>query len=110
MAMLLHVRAKSRRATFELNLPDETTFYKCIEAVINRRVGNFRHRAFGADENFLCRRVIAFLHDHVIDVLALRREPKAAGVQSFTEILTGFFLDYAHRINKISMGLNRVKI
>jgi hypothetical protein len=43
-------------------------------------------------------------------VLALRREPKAAGVQSFTEILTGFFLDYAHRINKISMGLNRVKI
>ena len=93
-----------------LDLPDETAFHERVEAIVNGRVGNLRHRAFGADENFLCRRVIAFLHDHVIDVLALRREPKAAGVQSFTEILTGFFLDYAHRINKISMGLNRVKI
>ena len=95
--MLLHVRAKSRRATFELNLPDETTFYKRIEAVINRRVGNFRHRAFGADKNFLRRRMVALLHDHVIDVLALRRETKAAGVQPFGQAVLRFAVcGYAH--------------
>jgi len=37
------------------------------------------------------------LHDHVIDVLALRRETKAAGVQPFGQAVLRFAVcGYAH--------------
>lgn len=108
--MLLHVRAETRRAAFELDLPDEAALHERIKAIINRRVGNLRHRLFRADENFLGGRMIAFLRDHVVNVLALRREPKAAGVQPFAEILVWFFLDRVHGKGKISRNTKSVKI
>jgi hypothetical protein len=110
MAMLLHVRAKARRAAFKLHLPDEATLHERIQTIINRRVRNLRHRLFRADENFFRRRMIALLHDHVIDVLALRRETKAAGVQPLAEFAAQFFLDHAHRKGKINMNPSCVKI
>ena len=97
MAMLLHVRAKPRRATFQLNLADEAALHERIEAIINRRVRNLRHRAFRADENLLRRRMVALLHDHVVNMLALRRETKAARAQPFSQVMLGFAIwDCAH--------------
>ena len=90
MAMLLHVRAEPRRAAFELHLTDEAALHERIEAVINRRVGNLRHRLFCADENFLRRRMIALVHDHVVDMLALRREAEAARAQPFGQVMPCF--------------------
>ena len=36
--------------------------------------------------------MVALLRDYVIDVLALRRETKAAGAQPFGQVLLGFAL------------------
>ena len=97
MAMLLHVRTKPRRAAFQLHLANEAAFHERVEAVVNRRMGNFRHRLLRAHENFLRRRMVALLHDHVIDVLALWRETKAARAQLFSQVLLGFTVgDDAH--------------
>ena len=76
--MLVHVRAKARRAAVQRDLPGQAALYQRVEAVVNRGVGNLRHRAFGADENLLGGRVIALLQQHVIDLLPLRREPEPA--------------------------------
>ena len=81
MAVLVHVRAKARRAAVQRHLPGQPAFYQRVEAVVNRGVGNLRHRSLGADENFLGGRMIALVQQHVIDLLALRREAQTAGVQ-----------------------------
>ena len=108
--MLVHVRAETRRTAFELNLADEAAFYKRIETVINRRVGNLRHLSLGADENLLGGRVIALVEQHVIDLLPLRREPETAGVQPCAEFVADIFLDRAHDTGKIYVNPKRVKI
>jgi hypothetical protein len=54
--------------------------------------------------------VIAFLEQHVIDLLPLRREPKPARVQPFGQTAIQFFLDLAHDIGKICMNPKSVKI
>ena len=61
VAMLLHVRAKTRRPAVDVHLPRHTALHQRVEAVVNRRHGNIGHLAFGADENFLGRRMIALL-------------------------------------------------
>ena len=58
-----------------------------IEAVIDRRVGNLRHRLLGADENLLGGRMVALVEQHVIDLLALRREAQAGRTQLFGQVL-----------------------
>lgn len=108
--MLLHVRAKPRRAAFELDLANKTALHERIETIINRRMGNLRHRLLRADENFLGGRMIALLHDHVINVLALRREAKTAGGQSRAEIIICFSLDCIHGKAKIAVSHEPVKI
>jgi len=90
MAMLLHVRAEPRRSAFQLDLADEAALHERVEAVIDRCMGNFRHRLFCADENFLRRRMIALVHDHVINVLALRRETETAGAQPLGQVMLRF--------------------
>ena len=62
-----------------MNLPGQPAFDQRVEAIVNRGVGNLRHRALGADEDLLGGRMIALLQQHVIDLLPLRREPQAAG-------------------------------
>ena len=88
--MLLHVRAKPRCASFKLDLPDEAALHERIKAIVNRRVRNLRHRPFRADENFLRRGMVAFLDDHVIDVLALRRETETARAQPLGQVMLCF--------------------
>jgi hypothetical protein len=93
MAMLLHVRAEAGCAAFQLHLTDQAAFREGIEAVVNRRVRNLRHRLLGADKNFLGGRMVALVQDYVINMLALGREPKAAGAQPFGQVLLGFAVD-----------------
>ena len=88
--MLLHVWAKPRCAAFKLDLTHEAALHQRIEAIVNRRVRNFRHHALGADKNFLGGGVIALVHEHVIDMLTLRRETKTARAQPFGQVLLGF--------------------
>ena len=74
-----------------VHLPGQTAFYQRVEAVVNRRVGNLRHRAFGADEDLLGGRMIALLEQHVIDLLPLRREPETARVQPLAQTVILIF-------------------
>jgi len=90
MAMLVHVRAKARRAAIQLHLADESAFHERIERVVNRRVRNLRHLLFRADKNFIRRRMIALLHQHVINALALRRKTEAARVQTLADVISLF--------------------
>ena len=110
MAMLVHVRAKARRAAVQRHLPGQAALYQRVEAVVNRRVRNLRHRALGADENLLGGRMIALLEQHVINLLPLRREPETARVQPLGQTAIQIFLDHAHRRSKISMNPKYVKI
>ncbi len=75
-----------------VHLPRQAAFHQRIEAVINRRVGNLRHLLFGADENFLGGRMIALLQQHVIDLLALRREAQTGRAQLFGQVLFVFVM------------------
>lgn len=84
--MLVHVRAKARRAALQLNLPDKTAFHERTKRVIDRGVRNFWHLLFGANENFISGWMVALLHEHIIDLLPLRRETKAARLQPPAEI------------------------
>ena len=54
---------------------------------------------FGADENLLRGRMIALLQQHVIDVLALRREPEPARVQAFGQLPIQFVVAGGHHGN-----------
>ena len=92
MAVLLHIRTEARRPAFELDLPREATFDERAEAVINRRVGNFRHRLLGADENLLRRGMVALVQQHVIHRTPLWREPKATRRQLVVQVAVGFEL------------------
>lgn len=53
--------------------------------------------------------MIALVQNHVINVLALRRETKTARVQPLAEILIQFFLNRAHKI-KLEAKPSAVKI
>ena len=85
--MLLHVRAEARRTAFQLNLAEEAAFHERVQRVIDGGVRNFRHRLFNAHKDFLRRGMVAFVENHVIDVLPLRRETEAARVQPLAEFI-----------------------
>src|SRR5271169_1557306 len=74
MTMLVHVRAITRRAALQRDLPGQAAFSECIEAVIGRGVGNLRHLPLGTNEDLLGGRMIALVQQHGIDLLALRRQ------------------------------------
>ncbi len=96
MAMLVHVRAKARRAAIQLHLPDKPAFNERVEAIVNRGMGNFRHLLFRADKNFVSGRMIALLHQHVVNALTLRRETKTARRQPLAEAGIYSFLNCTH--------------
>jgi hypothetical protein len=97
MAVFVHVRAIARRPTIQSDLPGEAAFHERVEAVIDRGVGDFRHLLFGADENLLGGRMIALVQQHVIDLLALRRQTQAGRAQLFGQVL--FVLLVAARLH-----------
>lgn len=104
--MLVHVWTKSRRAAIQLHLPDKPAFHERIKRVVDRRMRNFRHLLFRADKNFVGGRMVALLHQHVINALALRRETKAARVQTLAKII---FSGGTHEV-KLMAENGRVKI
>lgn len=104
VAMLLHVRAKTRCPAVHRDLAGHPRAHQRIQAIINRRHRNLRHAPLGANENFLSRGMIALLHQDVIDLTALRREAKAARGEPFAQMLIRFFmLDAGHSTGKLSV-------
>jgi len=109
--MLAHVRAEPRGAAIELHLAHEAAFNQGVEAVIDRGHGNVRHAALGADEDLLGGGVVTLLQQHVIDVLALGREPEPTRRQAFAQAAARFFvLDRIHHRGKINASMESVKI
>ena len=90
MAMLLHVWAKPGRPTLQTDLPDESALYQRVQAVIDRGHGNIGHFALGANKYCFGRGMIAFVQQHRIDMLALRRKPKAARRQALVQAAVYF--------------------
>ena len=111
MAVLVHIRTEPRRAALQLHLPREAGFHERIEAVVNRGVGDFRHRLLGADENLLGGRMVALVEQHVINLLPLRRQTQAGGAQLFGQV--PFFVRMAARFHagkNLAQGAPQVKI
>ena len=86
MAMLVHVRAVTHGGAVEIDLLDQGAFYQEIETVIDRRHRNIGHALFCPHENLLSRGVVALLHEHAIDMLALRGKPKAPASQPLADL------------------------
>lgn len=86
MAMLVHVRAKASRPAVQSDLPHKAGFHERIQAVIDRRMRNFRHLLFRTDKNFIRRGMIALVLQHVINLLPLRRKTETVRRQAMAEI------------------------
>ena len=78
MVMIQHVGAIAPRHTIQIDLPNQPAFHEGIEAIVNRGHRNIGQSFLGPHEHLFGGRVIAFLKEHAIDVLALRRGPKAS--------------------------------
>jgi hypothetical protein len=86
MAVLVHIRAVSHGGAVEIDLLDQGAFYQEIKAVIDRGHRDIGHGLFCPHENLLSGGVVALLHQHAIDVLALRGKPKASTSQSCPDL------------------------
>ena len=111
VAVFAHVGAEARGAAVHIHLARHAGLHQRVEAIVNGGHGNFRHLALGADENFLSSRMIALLDQHIIDVLALWREPEAARgelpAQMFIQL---FMFDSGHAVAKLWLLPRLVKI
>ena len=111
VAMLAHVRAKTRGAAVDIHLTSHAGLNQGVQAVVNRGHGNIRHLALGADKDFLSRRMIPLFNEHIVDVLALRGEPKPArgelAAQMFIQL---FVFDSGHSLVKLWLLPDSVKI
>jgi hypothetical protein len=65
-------------------------------------VGNVRHRFFCAHENFVGRRMIAFVQQHVINLLTLRREAQTRRAQLLGQVLLILMMDARFHQKKIN--------
>src|SRR6185312_5018796 len=111
VAMLAHVRAKTGRAAVHVHLPRHAGLHEGVEAVVDGGHGNIGHFALGADEHFLGGRMIALLHQHIVDVLALRGEPKAARGELTAQMFIQFFVfDSGHSSRNLWLLPGLVKI
>ena len=97
MAVLAHIRAKTRCAAVQDDEADQPAFYQRIEAVVNRGHGNVGHGFFGPDEDLLRRGMVALLQQHIINMLALGRKPEPARRQALIQFAIQFsLLDRTH--------------
>jgi hypothetical protein len=99
--VLVHVRAEPRRTAVHGDLPRQAGFHQRIKAIINRGVRDLRHRLFRPDENLLGGRMIALLHQHVIDLLPLGRQAQTGRPQLLGQVLVFGMAARFHRSGKI---------
>lgn len=77
MTMLPHVWAKPSRTSVEIHLANQITLNQSVQAVVNRRHRDLRHRFLCAHENLFGGRMITSCQKHVVDMLSLRGKTKA---------------------------------
>ena len=85
MKMFPHIRAIAHCHPIQIDQAHQPAPYERVQAIIDRGHGNDGHGPLGPHENFLRRRVIALPQQHIINMLPLRRQAKAARRQSFAE-------------------------
>src|SRR5882672_1682300 len=111
MAMFRHIRTKTRRATIEGHLPDQPAFNQRVEAIIDRGHRNFRPIMFGSDKDLFGSRVVAFVQQHGVHLLALGGKTKPAGRQPRIEALIELFIwGHSHGNEILSSGRAAVNI
>ena len=95
VVMFSHVGAITPGHPVQVDLPNQPALHEGIEAIVNRGHRNIGQSVLGAHEHLFCGRVIAFLKQHAIDVLTLRRGPKAprgkALAQPFVQLFAQCF-------------------
>ena len=74
MKMFPHIRAIAHCHPIQIDQAHQPAPYERVQAIINRGHGNIRHSFLGPHEDLLGGWVIAFLQQHVIDMLPLWRE------------------------------------
>ena len=87
MTMLLHVRTKPGGSALDGHLAGQTAFDQRVQAVIHRGHRDVGHFALSSNEHFLGGRVVAFIEQHAVDVLALRSKSKPTRRQLLAETL-----------------------
>jgi hypothetical protein len=110
MTVFVHVRTITRRAAIQRDLPGESAFHERIEAVIDRGVGDLRHLFFGTDEDFVGGWMIAFVQQHVINLLTLRCEAQTGRAQLFGQVLLVLLVAARLHFKKFTVWETEVKI
>ena len=96
VAMLPHVWAKPGSPTLQGDLAHHSAFHKSSQAIIDCGHRNLRHFLLGANKDFLGGRVIAFLEQDVINLLALGSKSKSARCQALVQRACHFSLCNRH--------------
>jgi hypothetical protein len=77
MAMLAHIRAKTRGTPIQRHLPQQTATDQHTQAIVNGGEGNLGHPPFDPFENFVRSRMIATIRHHLENFAALPGKTKA---------------------------------
>jgi len=72
MSVRVEIGAVAGRATLKIDRTHHIPLHKGFETVVNGRERDGRHLGFYPRVDFVCRRVISFLEQAVVDDLALR--------------------------------------
>src|ERR1017187_3711895 len=92
VAVLPHIRAKPGRPPLQGHLPRHPTLHQGVQAIIDRRHRNLRHVPLRPYKHLLGRRMIPFLQEHSIDMLALRGKTKTAPREPFAQPAIAFYV------------------
>src|SRR5258708_198178 len=90
VAMFLHVGAVAGGGTVKVDVPDHTAFHEGIEAIVNCGHRDIRHTGLGSDKDFFDGGMIALFDEHIVHMLPLGRETKAAGGQPLIEAVISY--------------------
>jgi hypothetical protein len=82
MAMLMHIGAIAHGGAVEIHGLYQAALNEKIEAVVNGGHGDIRHGLLGAHEDLLRSGVVALLHEHMVNVLALGSETETSRGQA----------------------------
>jgi len=77
MAMLVHIWAIAHGRAIEVHFFDQAALHQKIQTVVNRGHGNIGQTFLGAHKNLFGCGMIAFLEEHLIDMLSLRSQAKS---------------------------------
>ena len=91
VVMFPHIGAITPGHPVQVDLPNQPALHEGIEAIVNRGHRDVGQSFLGAHEHLFGGRMIAFLEQDVVNVLALRRGPKASRGKPFGQPFVQLF-------------------